>query len=119
MLKEDWVARIEKVAETIKAELSGGNVWEAFRNLKGWYRDVRATTAWTCFLALERQTKDQEWLYQAAPPGGNKISINVDLYMVEDKPLGERELQECARALSNGRAAGTSFMRAEHIKEWL
>ncbi len=55
----------------------------------------------------------------AAPPGGDEIAINVDPYAVEDKPPGDWELRECARALSNGRAAGMSFVRAEHIKEWL
>ncbi len=33
--------------------------------------------------------------------------------------MADGEIRECSRALSNGCAAGTSYMQAEHIKTWL
>ncbi len=68
---------------------------------------------------MEKQTVDREKLYWATLPEGEEIKIYIDPYAVADKPLEDGELWECARALSNNRAAGTSYTQAEHIKEWL
>ncbi len=32
---------------------------------------------------------NREELYWVAPPGGEKIAINIDPYMVKDKPSGD------------------------------
>ena len=42
-LKQDRVDRAARVGSAIDAELAGGNVQEAFRHLKGWYRAATET----------------------------------------------------------------------------
>ncbi len=44
----------------IESELAGGNVQEAFRHLKGWYRAASDTQAKPCRQTMERQTS--EWV---------------------------------------------------------
>jgi hypothetical protein len=118
-LKEDRAARTARVAKTIESELTAGRVEKAFHHLKSWYRDASATTARPCYMSLEKQTADMEALYRADPPDGPEVAINVEPYDVRDEPPGDGELRSSVWTLSNGRAAGTSFMRAEHIKRWL
>ncbi len=44
MLRGDRRARTAQVGNLIEAKLAGGNIQEAFRHLKGWYRAALETT---------------------------------------------------------------------------
>ena len=44
-LKRDRTARTARIGESIVAELAEGKVHEAFRHLKGWYREASETQA--------------------------------------------------------------------------
>jgi hypothetical protein len=44
-LKKDRAPRTAQVGKSIVAKLSEGNVHEAFRHLKGWYRSATNTQA--------------------------------------------------------------------------
>ncbi len=65
-LKRDRAARTAQVGESIVAKLAEGNVHEAFRHLKGWYREASETQARPCFQTMERQTVERVELYLAA-----------------------------------------------------
>ncbi len=62
-LTQDRVDRTAKVGSTIEAEIAGGNVQEAFRHLKGWYRSATDTQAKPCYHTMERQTSERVDLY--------------------------------------------------------
>ena len=118
-LKDDRRARTERTAAAVETELSKGNVQEAFRHLKGWYRNAGEAAARPCFQTMERQTKEREELYGRVPPPGDPIPINVDPFIIDDGVPTNDEIRERVRGLPNGRAGGNSFMRAEDMKEWL
>lgn len=50
---------------------------------------------------------------------GDPLPINVERIKINDGVTSDGELRTAASKLSNGRTAGASGMRAEHIKEWL
>ncbi len=58
-LKKDQAARTAQVGELIITELAEGNVHEAFRHLKGWYREASETQAKPCPQHMERQTAER------------------------------------------------------------
>ena len=47
-LRGDRAARTAQVGEAIELKLMGGDVKEAFRHLKGWYRSASETTNRIC-----------------------------------------------------------------------
>jgi hypothetical protein len=57
-LTQDRVDRPAKVGSTIKAEIAGGNVQEAFCHLKGWYCTATDTQAKSCYHTMERQMSE-------------------------------------------------------------
>ena len=61
-LKRDRIARAKATGEACEAELQQGNVQEAFRHLRGWYRALLEVALRRCVLTLERQTQDQKEL---------------------------------------------------------
>jgi hypothetical protein len=63
-LKRDRAVRTAQVGELIVAELPKGNVHEAFRHLKGWYREALETQARPCFQTMERQMAERVELYR-------------------------------------------------------
>ena len=58
-------------------------------------------------------------MYERVPPPGEPILINVKPKEVEDACPGDVELRDVVRGLRNGRAGGTSGIRAETIKGWI
>ncbi len=121
-LKRDRAARMAQVGELIVAELAEGNVQEAFRHLKGWYRNASKTQAKPWFHTMERQMLERVALYwQRDSPGPPIIIDNAEMLTKEiwDDTPTDGELRVAVAELANGRSAGVSQMRAEHLKEWL
>jgi hypothetical protein len=67
-LSLDRRARTASTAAAMEAELTKGNMQEAFRHLKGWYRAASETAARPCFKTMEQQTQEREELYGKVPP---------------------------------------------------
>ncbi len=109
----------ERVETLIKSELTGGNVQEAFCHLKGWYWSTSEIQAKPCFQTMECQTLERVNSYVRRMSPGDPLPINVERIEINDDAPSDGELQIAASELSNGRTAGASRMRAEHIKEWL
>ncbi len=57
-LTQDRVDRTAKVGGIIEAKIAGGNVQEAFRHLKGWYRSATDMQAKPCYQTMARQTSE-------------------------------------------------------------
>ncbi len=107
------------VDSAIEAELARENVQKAFRHLKGWYWAVTEMQAKPCFQTMERQTAERVDLYaRRQPPGGGLLILIVPV-AVNDGVPSDDEIHYAASQLLNGRAAGTSGMRAEDVNPWL
>ena len=62
-LKADKTCLTAEVGKQIVAELAKGDVQEAFRNLKGWYRKAGEMQARPCRQTMEGQTDKRVALY--------------------------------------------------------
>ncbi len=118
-LQKDWIDRMAMVETAVEAELTGGNVQEAFRHLKGWYRAATKMQAKPCYYTMERQMLERVDLYVRRDSPGDPLPINVTPFVINDDAPTDGELRQVAGKLTNGRAAGASGMRAKHVKEWL
>jgi hypothetical protein len=119
LLHKDRADRTEWVGTLIESKLTGGNVQEALRHLKGWYRAASKMQAKPCFHTIERQTSERVDLYARRLSPGDPLPINVERIEINDDVQLDGEIRTAVSKLSNGRAAGASRMRAEHAKEWL
>jgi hypothetical protein len=121
-LKRDRAACTAQVGELIVAELSEGNVHEAFQHLKGWYRTASETQAKPYFHTMEWQMLERVELYwRRDSPGPPIIIDNAEMLTKEirDDTFTDGEIRVAVAELTNGRSAGVSRMRAEHLNEWL
>jgi len=122
VLKTDRAARTAQVGELIVTELAKGNVHKAFWHLKGWYRNASETQAKPCFHTMERQMLEHAELYWwRNSPGPPIIIDNAEMLTkdIRDDTPTDGEIRVAVAELTNGRSAGVSRMRAEHLKEWL
>ena len=119
-LQDDRKARTARVGTAIQGHLAGGDLKEAWRCVKGWYRTASEVPPRPCFQTMERQTQERVELYGKVNPPGAPIPINVDAFDVADDAPSDGELRVAvATGLRNGRAGGASRVRAEDMKEWL
>jgi len=120
-LKRDRTARTAQVGELIVAKLAEGKVHEAFRHLKGWYREASETHAKPCFQTMERQTVERVELYRRRDSPGLPIVVDhAEMHTdIQDDTPDEEELRVAVAELTNGRSVGVLRMRAEHLKGWL
>jgi hypothetical protein len=95
----------------------GGNVQEAFRHLKGWYRAVLETQAKPCYHTIEHQTSEQVDLYMRRASPGNPLHINYGPIKINNNAPSDEEIRLATSELSNGQATGASGMRARHVKD--
>ena len=75
-LKIDRAERTAQVGKSIVAELAEGNVHEAFRHLKGWYREASETQVRPCFQTMERQMVERVELYRQRDSPGLPIVVD-------------------------------------------
>ena len=118
-LNKDRGKRAADVAGEIEAKLAAGEMQEAWKLLKGWYRAAEDRPPKPCHASMARQTAERVALYQRVPPPGESIPINVDPFQIDDSVPKEPEIRAVVKGLRTGRAGGASGMTAEHIKEWL
>jgi hypothetical protein len=121
-LKKDRAVRMAQVGESINANLAEGNVHEAFRHLKGWYREASDTQAKPCFQTMKRQTLECVELYWRcdlpAPPSSSIMPRFLPKKSGMILPLMGKYGSRLPSS-TNGRSAGVSRMQTEHLKEWL
>jgi hypothetical protein len=83
-LKRDRTVRTAQVGELIVAKLAEGKVHEAFRHLKGWYREASETHARPCFQTMEWQTVERVELYRRCNAPGPPITIDNAEMLTEE-----------------------------------
>ena len=83
-LQADRVARAARVAEEVCELLAEGNLKEAWRCLRGWYRTAEDRPPTPCYQTLEKQTRERVELYARREAKGEAIPINVDPADVKD-----------------------------------
>ena len=118
-LKVDKSRLTAEVGERIMSELWEGNVQEAFRHLKGWYRNASETQAKPCHQTMEHQTNERVELYAERAAYGKEFPENGMPFEIDDGPPSEGELRTAVSQLSHSQCGGASGIRAEHIKAWL
>jgi hypothetical protein len=118
-IKADKQKLTAKVGNLIVAELAKGDVMEAFRHLKGWYRKATEMQARPCRQTMERQTNKREELYAEWAAYGEAFPANWMPYTIGNNQLCESKLRAEVSLRSHGRCGGASGIRAEHIKAWL
>jgi len=97
-------------------ELAGGNVQEAFRHLKEWYRAASETHSKPCYHTMERQTSERADLYARRQTPGDPLPLHLTPVEIKDDVPTDSEIRTVAGGLTNGRAGGALGMRAEHVK---
>ncbi len=97
----------------------GGNIQEAFRHLKRWYRAALETTTRPCPQTTVKQMAECVKLYMQQDPPGEPLPINIEPIPFYDGTPSEGEIRVAVAGLSHGRAGGASRMRAEDVKAWL
>ncbi len=118
-LKADCLMRAATTASNVKGCLAAGEYIEAWCYLKGRYRSAEDQAPKPCPETLAKQTEERIQLYTAAPPPGWAMRFIVDPSDVPDAAPMDSELRAVVGNLRNGRAAGVTGMKAEHLKEWL
>ncbi len=118
-LKADKTQLTAEVGENIVSELSSGNVQEAFRHLKGWYRNTSETQAKPCHQMMERQTDERVEPYAEWTAYGKEFPEIGTPFGINNDPPTEEELRTAVSQLSHDRYGGASGICAEHIKVWL
>ena len=118
-LSGDRQQRAATVAENINMHLTGGEMNEAWRCLKGWYRAASKRAPTASPMSLAAQTTKRVGLYRKAPSPGEPLPIHANKIVIPDGVPSDRDLWEVVRGLRNGRTAGVTGLRAEHIKVWL
>ena len=103
----------------IEAELTGGDVQEAFRHLKGWYRAASETTTRPCPQTMATQMAERVELDVRRDPPSDPLRINLDPIPVNDEVPSDREIRVAVAGLTNGCMGCASGMRAEDVKAWL
>ena len=85
-IKADKSRLTTDMGESIMSELSKGNVQEAFRHLRGWYRTALETQARPCRQMMERQTNKQVELYAERAAQGAGFPANGTPFTIADVP---------------------------------
>jgi hypothetical protein len=64
-------------------------------------------------------SKEGGVIHSGPPPPGWLLPINVTSIPVPDNPPMDQEIWQVVAKLPNGCAAGATWMKAEHLKDWL
>ena len=101
------------------SEIREGKVQEAFRHLKGWYRNTSETQAKPCHQTMERQTDEIVELCAKRAAYGKEFPENRTPFGIDNDPPSKGDLRTAVSQLSHGRCGGALGIHAEHIKAWL
>jgi hypothetical protein len=118
-LKADCLLCAMTTASNVKGCFMAGEYIEAWRHLKGWYHSAEDRALKPCPKTMAKQTQERIDLYAACTPTGLPLPIRVNPAPVNDVAPTDGELRMVVGQLRNGRAAGATGMKAEHLKEWL
>ena len=105
-LKQDRIERARRAGEQAVLHLGDGNVIEAWRSLRGWYRSAGDRPPTPCRLAMETQTEEREKLYGYVESPGDHIPRNIERPRLDDSAPSDDEIRRAVRKSNNGRSGG-------------
>ncbi len=89
---------------------------EALQALKAWFWVAEDRPPPACLETMAKQTTECVELYARAPPMGTSLPLNFLYFEIPDGVPTDKEICAVVLGLKHGQAAGTSRMRAEHVK---
>ena len=98
-------------------KLAGGEIQEACRMLKGWYRTAEDRAPKPCYDTMAKQTAERAELYVKVQAPGAPIPINVVPFAIYDSIPKEPEIRAVVKAMQNGRPGDASGFKAGHFKQ--
>ena len=87
--------------------------------MRGWYQEAVDHVPPPAWVTLKRITAEREELYPAVPPPRETIPISVPPSQIDDSVPTEEEVEWAVWILRGHRSGGPSWMRSEHLQEWL
>ncbi len=93
-------------ARQIKAKLAKGDMQEAFRLLKGWYRAALETVVCPCPQTMGRQTEERVELYWQWDSPGEPLPINLQGPAIPNEVPSDHKIRDAARDLPSSGAGG-------------
>lgn len=97
--------------------LKNGNVKEAWRTLRIWYRAVSKQPVKPFYPQTGRQTKGREELCNYMQPPGDSIPVNVMQSITDDSPSTEQTTKGAVMKSQNSFTGGTTKMGAKDLKQ--
>ena len=115
--------RAEDAADEMDAMLHSedpNRVSKAYEVLQRWYRHSGDRPPKPSRKDLNKVTAEWQTLYTRPPqPYGEEIPVTGHHDPINDEIPTEDEIARAVRGLKNGKAAGPSGLKAEHLKTWL
>ena len=107
-LKGDRKRRVEAAGTDVEALLGGDppNAKDAWRRMKGWYKDEVSRALPPAQATLQRITAEQVELYSYVPPPGENIPVTVTPSELDDSVPMEDEIAEAVKKLRRNRSGG-------------
>ena len=97
--------------------MADGNLKEAWRVAKGWYRAADDRAPKPCYKLVEKQTEERLKLYEKVDPPGDPIPINAKpLEIPEATPQDSEIWADVKDGLKRGRAGGALQFKVQHVK---
>jgi hypothetical protein len=100
-IRNDQATPTKEVGTSIEHELSGGNVQEAFRHLKGRYQAASETTTHPCPQTMDRQTTKRVALYARRDSPGEPLPINIPPVDINDETPSDDKIWVAMQELSD------------------
>lgn len=90
-LKAGCIKRTRSTQEALMSLLISCNVKEVWRSLRGWYHKTWHKVPKPCYTSLEKQTLEQEQLYDRVPPPGDPILSRIEQPHMNDNCPSDHE----------------------------
>ena len=90
------------MGQRIETLFAKGDLEEAWRLLKGWYRAAEDRAPKPCYESMEKQTKERVELYGKVIPPGDLIPINNKPFNIRDNVPDKQEIRAVVKQLKNG-----------------
>jgi hypothetical protein len=117
-LRQDRKLRAAKVGAEAQSFLNNGQVHEAYRTIRGWYKKrarLPSKLEPNDLRALSNKYAD---LYSKRPVSGRSIPVNVSPYTISDEILDKEEIVKALHCLRQGCAPGPTGMTVETLLKW-
>jgi hypothetical protein len=99
--------------------LKKDNLKGAWSALKAWYKHAGGGGSKPSRDDLDKLEAEYASPYRRDNPPGDPVPVLVAPFDVDDGVPLEGEIDDTVRRMRNGKAAGPSGIRVEHLKEWL